>query len=312
MASSSLRQSIDWEVILGDRALQPTPLAGGFAGELAALVAAFDALRATDRVDDACRRAVELARSQVGLRAVSLFLLDDEARRLRGTWGTNPAGELVEEHDLVVDVDTRSYEAFHGAEHGRPFMVLENSPLAAQREPSSRVRGADLVACTPIRWGRERLGMLVNDAGWGDTPVDEPKQALAAILCRLLAGTIVVARSRAEGPPPSQRPPRASHPAVRKALGMLARDPALVGKEMAAPLGISASRLARLFKAEVGMSLVEYRNRARIERARELVEGGEHRLLEVARVAGFGSYAQFHRVFRATHGTSPREYLRAR
>ena len=67
----------------------------------------------------------------------------------------------------------------------------------------------------------------------------------------------------------------------------------------------------RLFKAEVGSSLVDYRNQLRIERFQALVEAGEDNLHEVARAAGFGSYAQFHRVFRAAFGTAPRNYLRA-
>lgn len=40
-----------------------------------------------------------------------------------------------------------------------------------------------------------------------------------------------------------------------------------------------------------------------------LVDRGSTTLLEAALEAGFGSYAQFHRVFRAQVHASPRDYL---
>jgi AraC-like DNA-binding protein len=101
-----------------------------------------------------------------------------------------------------------------------------------------------------------------------------------------------------------------AHPVVVGTLRLLARDPSLGGKEIAADLGLSLSRLARVFKAEMGMSLVEYRNRLRLERFDVLLDAGGDNLLEAALTAGFGSYSQFHRVFRALRGASPKEYIR--
>jgi transcriptional regulator GlxA family with amidase domain len=104
----------------------------------------------------------------------------------------------------------------------------------------------------------------------------------------------------------------AGNPMVTSAVAMLAKDPALGGKEIAAKLDLSLSRLARVFKSEMGMSLVEYRNRLRLDRFLVLVDRGGTNLLEAALTAGFGSYAQFHRVFRALRKTTPSEYLRTR
>jgi AraC-like DNA-binding protein len=102
------------------------------------------------------------------------------------------------------------------------------------------------------------------------------------------------------------------HRAVHATVTMLAKDPSLGGKQIAGELGISVSRLARVFKRDMGMSLVEYRNRLRLDRFWVLVDGGRPSLLEAALAAGFGSYAQFHRVFRAQRQVTPREYLRRR
>jgi AraC-like DNA-binding protein len=70
--------------------------------------------------------------------------------------------------------------------------------------------------------------------------------------------------------------------------------------------------LAKHFRDQVGVPLVDYRNRVRVERFLGFVERGGGNLLRAALDAGFGSYAQFHRVFRRTLGVTPREYLTGR
>jgi AraC family transcriptional regulator, arabinose operon regulatory protein len=91
---------------------------------------------------------------------------------------------------------------------------------------------------------------------------------------------------------------------------MLEREPGMGGSEIARTLNISQTRLGRMFKAVKGMSLVDYRNRLRLQRFVALLDGGETNLLEAALEAGFGSYSHFHRVFRAQLHATPREYLR--
>jgi transcriptional regulator GlxA family with amidase domain len=66
-----------------------------------------------------------------------------------------------------------------------------------------------------------------------------------------------------------------------------------------------------LFAQHTGVTIVEFRNRQRIERFLALYGSGHrHDLLSAALAAGFGSYAQFHRVFRRIMGCSPAEYRR--
>jgi transcriptional regulator GlxA family with amidase domain len=59
----------------------------------------------------------------------------------------------------------------------------------------------------------------------------------------------------------------------------------------------------------MGISLVDYRNRLRIDRFFEAIQrsGTNTNLLDAALEAGFGSYAQFHRVYRKFVGTTPRD-----
>jgi AraC-like DNA-binding protein len=109
-------------------------------------------------------------------------------------------------------------------------------------------------------------------------------------------------------------PPREEErkPIVQRILSALNRDPVASGEFLAREMGISPGHLARSFKTEMGVSLVEYRNRLRVERFFATVDRGGSNLQEAAQEAGFGSYAQFHRVFRKLLGTTPREYLTGR
>jgi AraC-like DNA-binding protein len=277
--------------------------------DLGSLLAAFDMLLTADQTDAMCLRAVELARSHLGIHRAGVFLVDPDAKCMLGTWGTDLRGEIIDEHHVMFNLSESVLDVFRRAEEGQYFTVLENCPIVVQAKDASHVVGRGWLACTPIRSARNRIGMMFNDVGLSGAPVDEAKQAQAALLCSLLGSAIE--RARSQPMTASVDRTTAKHPVVRKAVGMLASDPSLAGKEMAAKLDISVSRLVRLFKAELGISLVEYRNRLRIDRFQILVDAGEHNLVKVARASGFGSYAQFHRVFRAMHGTAPSDYLRA-
>ena len=87
-------------------------------------------------------------------------------------------------------------------------------------------------------------------------------------------------------------------------------DPTLERDELAHKLGTSAGNLGRAFKATLGESLVDYKNRQRLQRFLSLVDPCGGNLLEAALEAGFGSYAQFHRVFRRSFGCTPIDHLR--
>lgn len=81
---------------------------------------------------------------------------------------------------------------------------------------------------------------------------------------------------------------------------------------LAQEAGMSATSLSRQFKRQMGVSLSAFRNRCRVEHFIELYGGGQERtMLDAALEAGFGSYAQFFRVFKAIMGGSPAEYRKS-
>jgi AraC-like DNA-binding protein len=68
-----------------------------------------------------------------------------------------------------------------------------------------------------------------------------------------------------------------------------------------------------LFKQQTGVALVDFRNRQRIERFLELYGTGQRRKMSDAALdAGFGSYPQFHRIFKRVIGCSPGNYRAGR
>jgi AraC-like DNA-binding protein len=310
---------VDWSLICGEQPPTPALLDKPEPSALSRLLRALEELPGLDDADSMLRRAVEIARSEVGLERAGIFLLDPRQSRMLGTWGTGADGALVDEHHVMYDLGRSDREVYARAESGvSRYTVFENCPLAVQLEAETEVMGRGWVACTPIRGARGPVGMLFNDGGRHSAPLDEAKQAQAVVLCAVLGTLLDVTREVPQSAPSGDAPPGESslpspkHPKVVSVVKLLATQPSLEATELGKALGMSPSRLARVFKGEMGMSLVEYRNRIRLERFFALVDRGGDNLLSAALDSGFGSYAQFHRVFRAVVGQSPRDYLRGR
>ena len=102
------------------------------------------------------------------------------------------------------------------------------------------------------------------------------------------------------------------HPAVEKAARLLNREPSIHSMiEIAGYAGLSPSRLRKLFKGQTGISIVAFRNKQRLRRFFQLYGHGQRiNMMEAALEAGFGSYPQFHRVFKQIMGHGPAAYRR--
>jgi AraC-like DNA-binding protein len=97
------------------------------------------------------------------------------------------------------------------------------------------------------------------------------------------------------------------HPSVERVARMLRTDPDAGDlASLARAARMSPSHLSRIFKAQTGVSISRFRNQERLQRFLQLYRGGRRTTaLAAALEAGFGSYAQFHRVFREQTGRSP-------
>lgn len=105
-----------------------------------------------------------------------------------------------------------------------------------------------------------------------------------------------------------------THPAVARATKLIqASQYDLPIDDISKSAGISKSQLSRLFKEQTGMTLVEYRHKFFLERFMYIYGSGKTwTILEASLEAGFGSYAQFYRVFLKQYGFGPHQYFKDR
>ena len=82
--------------------------------------------------------------------------------------------------------------------------------------------------------------------------------------------------------------------------------PPVVAKEA----GLSVSRLAHVFKAQIGMSFTAYLNLIRVSWAKYYLTNSHLRVSETAFHVGFGNLSHFNHVFRRSTGLSPTQYRR--
>jgi AraC-like DNA-binding protein len=274
------------------------------------VLSAIDELSSCPSMDLLERQSVELARGVMGLERVALYVADSAGNRrvLRGTWGTGLHGETTDERGLSHELSDEDMSRMLDAnKSGTRWLCFERAKLYNQEAGNSVVIGEGWIVITPLVYEGELVGVLYNDSALSSSAIDLGKQVRAAVFCSLLAGLITARRKGHSARPVARETERGA--VVRQVQRALNQNPLVSGEYLARELNISAGYLARLFKSEVGVSLVEYRNRLRIERFLRLVERGGGNLYEAALEAGFGSYAQFHRVFRRHVGTTPREYV---
>lgn len=305
---------VDWPIVLGKATPQPRPSSprGGVVNVLSAI----DELSCYEDLDVILRRAVELLRDRIGLERVGLFLFDREDELLHGCWGTGLNGQTTDEHQIAFALGDNHREAFRRAEaDGDRWLLLDDVPRTVQLDGETRILENGWIVLTPVISARGPVGLLASDGALSQAPVDEAKQTHAAVFCSMLANLIELKRDEV-GQARARPVFRARHPRaiaqsdlVSRAVELMHREPSLERAGLAGRLGTTEGRLGKLFKAEMGFSVGDYRNRLRLECFLKRVETGGGNLLEAALDAGFGSYAQFHRVFRSLLGTTPREYL---
>jgi len=103
------------------------------------------------------------------------------------------------------------------------------------------------------------------------------------------------------------------HSAVRKALDSISKGNEKQSlRSLAVRCGASEAHLSRMFTRQIGVPVSRYRNSVRLARFMEYIRQPEPKTItESVYAAGFGSYAQFHRVFTQAYGRGPRECLHA-
>lgn len=282
------------------------------------VLAAVDELRKYRDQDTLLRRSVELLRDSVGIERAAIFLLGAAGERLYGTWGTGPAGETTDERRIAFDAGASHREAFAHASCGTAqWSRFMDVPLFAQTQQGTVVLRQGENVIIPIPGSDRSLGLVACDWALSGRRADIETLLRAAVFTRVLSPLlqllaakttqVEVANDAAEQPHDAS--PRDVELAARAAHALHA-NPGEDRRVLARRLGTTADKLGRAFKATLGESVRDYRNRLRLGRFLSLVDPSGGNLLQAALDAGFGSYAQFHRVFRSQFGCSPIEYLR--
>ncbi|CAN5194700.1 AraC family transcriptional regulator [soil metagenome] len=103
------------------------------------------------------------------------------------------------------------------------------------------------------------------------------------------------------------------NPSVEKAIYLLKSSPDkdLSLSELAIECGVSSSRLSRLFNEQIGLSIVDYKNKLKLEQFLECLKNHQdYSISEACYSVGFGSYSQFYKIFKQFFGISPKEYFK--
>jgi AraC-like DNA-binding protein len=298
--------------------------------EVVAISTASSALPSCADADEMLRVAVCLARDVIGLSRVGFSMRDPSAERLifRGTWGTASGGEARSEHDTLNELSLEDGLALQNLrESGSPALCrsraswfstasgaagLDASPEVAASGAGDLSGVADAanredgwVMITPLFAAGHLVGVMYNEAA-GPHGGEPGKQAAAAVLCGMVAIDYIARR----GPVRFQPLGVAAAPSllVQRIRDAIDENPARRGKDLAVEFGVSPGHLARAFKREMGLSLVDYRNRKRIDRFWDALRrrGRAYSLKQAAFDAGFGSYAQFNRIHKKLVGVGPR------
>lgn len=204
-----------------------------------------------------------------------------------GVIGLGPEAVLVSTGDLLL------------FEPGQDHVLLEASDdfdlfvMALRPELASRIRSASV-----LPWTR-RLELTRSD--------------VTKIATRLGALREVADASAVEGHVMdlfllASKQPGSAHVVSRRALECVRAEPSVSGIALASQLKTAVSVLSRRFHRDLAVPFVEYRARIRLMRFVELADRGLP-LSRAAIDAGFGSYAQCHRVFQRAVGCAPQTYF---
>jgi AraC-like DNA-binding protein len=170
----------------------------------------------------------------------------------------------------------------------------ESAPLRAHDPPGRH--------CHPLASDEARvLHALCAEAEAAQRDRDWQNATLGHLVARAWHATRHTAR-------PEQS--RELHPAVERAARRVRDSGGTASVDDASrACGLSRSRLSRLFRAQTGMTLPEYRNRIKLDRFFGAYGRGRRRTMaDAAEEAGFGSYAQFHRAFKRHMGRGPADW----
>ncbi|MCY9762332.1 helix-turn-helix domain-containing protein [Paenibacillus alvei] len=80
-------------------------------------------------------------------------------------------------------------------------------------------------------------------------------------------------------------------------------------EEMASYLNLNSSYFSRLFKRELNINFIEYVNRVKLQKAKELLLQSNKTVEEISDLLGYSNKSYFIKLFKRDVGTTPREFV---
>ena len=81
-------------------------------------------------------------------------------------------------------------------------------------------------------------------------------------------------------------------------------------EKVAEAVGLSACHLSRIFKKEVGTSMVDYVQKERVEAAKHMLVNSDETLAAISQYLYFSTQSYFIRIFKKYTGVTPGQYRR--
>lgn len=82
-------------------------------------------------------------------------------------------------------------------------------------------------------------------------------------------------------------------------------------KELSEKFNLHSSTISKMFKESTGSNFLDYINRKRIQKAKELLKSTNEEIYSIAQAVGYDNYTTFSRLFSKYEGISPAEYRKA-
>jgi PAS domain S-box-containing protein len=159
------------------------------------VVSVADELIACRDVDSLYRRAVELAREELGVERCAVFLLD--GREVRGTYGTDMRRRTTDEHGNIFIKSEEWDQWFEERVRQDTLWTVAEMPCTYWNGSGLETGDVGWVAHTPIaQEANKPFAVFVNDCAISHRPVDAVLQEVIAVYCSLLANIII--RKKAE------------------------------------------------------------------------------------------------------------------
>jgi signal transduction histidine kinase len=163
----------------------------GHTRELRAIVEIADELMNETALDAIWRKAVEAARSRLGIERCAIYRFEPGENRYVGTYGTDDAGNTTDEREssFLLSESEWQIKGYRSRAPGERIWTAKHGAVHAHYNNGYKYHGHGWMVCTPIvtRDGTERA-IMFNDCAISGAPMDEKRQDLIAVYCSVLGG----------------------------------------------------------------------------------------------------------------------------